>query len=72
MDALNLLFVNLREAITTWLAGFLPMWAADALVHFGVGIILVLMALMSVFMRGAIVKQTLEDMERFKEFAESA
>jgi NADH-quinone oxidoreductase subunit H len=48
MDALNLLFVNLREAITTWLAGFLPMWAADALVHFGVGIILVLMALMSV------------------------
>jgi NADH-quinone oxidoreductase subunit H len=48
MDALNLLFVNLREAITTWLAGFLPLWAADALVHFGVGIILVLMALMSV------------------------
>ena len=48
MDALNLLFVNLREAITTWLAGFLPMWAADAVVHFGVGIILVLMALMSV------------------------
>jgi NADH-quinone oxidoreductase subunit H len=48
MDALNLLFVNLREAIITWLAGFLPMWAADALVHFGVGIILVVMALMSV------------------------
>jgi NADH-quinone oxidoreductase subunit H len=48
MDALNLLFVNLREAITAWLAGFLPMWAADALVHFGVGIILVVMALMSV------------------------
>jgi NADH-quinone oxidoreductase subunit H len=48
MDALNFLFVNLREAVTTWLAGFLPMWAADALVHFGVGIILVVMALMSV------------------------
>ena len=48
MDALNLLFVNLREAITTWLAGFLPMWAADAVVHLLVGIILVVMALMSV------------------------
>ena len=48
MDVLNLLFVNLREAITTWLAGFLPMWAADALVHFGVGLILVVVALMSV------------------------
>ncbi len=48
MDVLNLLFVNLREAVTAWLAGFLPMWAAEAVVHFGVGIILVLMALMSV------------------------
>ena len=48
MDVLNLLFVNLREAVTAWLAGFLPLWAAEALVHFGVGIILVLMALMSV------------------------
>ena len=48
MDALNLLFVNLREAITTWLAGFLPLWAADAVVHLLVGIVLVVMALMSV------------------------
>jgi NADH-quinone oxidoreductase subunit H len=48
MDVLNFLFVNLREAITTWLAGFLPMWAAEALIHLGVGIILVLMALGSV------------------------
>jgi NADH-quinone oxidoreductase subunit H len=48
MDVLNLLFVNLREAITTWLAGFLPMWAADALVHFGVGLILVVIGLGSV------------------------
>jgi len=48
MDVLNLLFVNLREAITAWLAGFLPMWAAEALIYLGVGIILVLMALGSV------------------------
>jgi hypothetical protein len=31
-----------------------------------------MMALMSVFMRGAIAKQTLKDMNAFKEFAESA
>jgi NADH-quinone oxidoreductase subunit H len=48
MDALNFLFVNLREAITTWLAGFLPMWAAEAVVHFGVGIILVVIGLLAV------------------------
>ncbi len=48
MDALNFLFVNLREAITTWLAGFLPMWAANAVVHFGVGLILLFVGLGSV------------------------
>jgi NADH-quinone oxidoreductase subunit H len=48
MDALNFLFVNLREAITTWLASFLPMWAAEAVVHFGVGLILVFIGLGSV------------------------
>ncbi len=48
MDALNLLFVNLREAITAWLAGFLPMWAAKAVVHFGVGLILLFVGLGSV------------------------
>jgi hypothetical protein len=31
-----------------------------------------LMAVMGIFMRGAICRQTLEDMHRFKEFAESA
>ena len=41
MDVLNLLFVNLREAITTRLASFLPLWAAEAVVHFGVGLILI-------------------------------
>jgi NADH-quinone oxidoreductase subunit H len=48
MDALNFLFVNLREAITAWLAGFLPMWAAEAVVHFGVGLILLFIGLGSV------------------------
>jgi NADH-quinone oxidoreductase subunit H len=48
MDVLNLLFVNLREAITTWLAGFLPVWAAEAVVHFGVGLILIVVGLGSV------------------------
>jgi NADH-quinone oxidoreductase subunit H len=48
MDALNFLFVNLREAVTTWLAGFLPMWAAEAVVHFGVGLILVAIGLLAV------------------------
>jgi NADH-quinone oxidoreductase subunit H len=48
MDALNFLFVNLREAITTWLDGFLPLWAAEAVVHFGVGLILVVIGLGSV------------------------
>jgi NADH-quinone oxidoreductase subunit H len=48
MDVLNFLFVNLREAITTWLAGFLPMWAANAVVHFGVGLILLFVGLGSV------------------------
>jgi NADH-quinone oxidoreductase subunit H len=48
MDALNYLFVNLREAITTWLAGFLPKWAAEAVVHFGVGLILIVIGLLAV------------------------
>jgi len=48
MDVLNFLFANLREAITTWLAGFLPMWAAEAVVHFGVGLILLFIGLGSV------------------------
>jgi NADH-quinone oxidoreductase subunit H len=48
MDVLNFLFVNLREAITTWLAGFLPVWAAEAVVHFGVGLILVVIGLLAV------------------------
>lgn len=48
MDVLNFLFVNLREAITTWLAGFLPLWAAETVVHFGVGLILVVIGLGSV------------------------
>jgi NADH-quinone oxidoreductase subunit H len=48
MDALNFLFANLREAITAWLAGFLPMWAAEAVVHFGVGLILVVIGVLAV------------------------
>jgi NADH-quinone oxidoreductase subunit H len=48
MDVLNFLFVNLREAITTWLAGFLPVWAAEAVIHFGVGLILVVIGLLAV------------------------
>jgi len=48
MEALNFLFVNLREAITSWLASFLPMWAAEAVVHFGVGLILLFIGLGSV------------------------
>ncbi len=48
MDTLNFLFVNLREVITTWLASFLPMWAAEVIVHFGVGLILIFIGLGSV------------------------